>query len=204
MSKFNHLYNADKIIFNDKCIRYGGGGVMYWSLWSFALAQKSINVSSMRILMMSYLSLMLWLWSMWLNLEKINVMDSRWGTVGRIVTSHTRGSEFKSAIFVEQVYAVNCWKHENKEKVALGQLLWLSWQRSGVRIQSLANFYRTFVYCQLCWKSPEMAQMKQLGCVKTKELHTWCTYLQGSCHFLQSNLTPKTWRRHRLGLNCLA
>ena len=37
--------------------------------------------------------------------------------------------------------------------------MWLSWQsgrlqhqRSKVRIQSSANFYRTFVYCKLCWK----------------------------------------------------
>ena len=53
-------------------------------------------------------------------------------------------------------------------KGSIGQWFWLSWQsghpqhqRSAVQIQSLANFYKTFVYRQLCWKDENKEQLRQ-------------------------------------------
>ena len=52
----------------------------------------------------------------------------------------------------------------------LGQWLWLSWQsgrfryqRSAVRIQTSAHFYRTFIYCQLyCFEKTKIKE-KEAG-----------------------------------------
>ena len=51
-----------------------------------------------------------------------------------------------------------------------GQWLWLSWQsgrfryqRSAVPIQTPANFYRTFIYCQLYCNEKTKIKEKEAG-----------------------------------------
>ena len=106
-------------------------------------------------------------------------------------------------------------KHEEGEKqldrpnsqtcMEWGQWLWLSWQKgrfryqmSAVQIQTLANFNRTFIYCQLYCiektkikeKEPAMAHLKK---------HVWMNL----CTFFGFNKNTTAFRLGRYILHLL-
>ena len=85
------------------------------------------------------------------------------------------------------VYDIASWFPPFRKKY-FDQWLWLSWlsshlwhQRSAVRIQASANFYWTFVYCQLGWKDEnEEKEAGNIPLKKTNYGQTWICIIKMS------------------------